>query len=336
MMKQYRTYVRKNSKKGLKIYRKRGIINIENMKRRRIMRRYIKRLMITGVAGALSLCISMTAYAGNWMQDSTGWWYQDNDGNYPVNTWRLIDDTWYRFDENGYMVTGWFFDGTNWFYMDPFGRMLAETWEAILGKRYYFDGSGYMAAGFYNIGEARYYFEKDGSLVRQNFKKGDQYYEVDSDGMITNITDEPDGSAFSYLGGSLGSVLRDDLNDGEAERVTELVNKERRSAGVGSVTLDDELSAAAQIRAEELVEFFSHDRPDGSSGFTVLTDQGITYTSCGENIASGQSTAKQVMNDWMSSAGHKNNILRKSFSRIGVGCYTDNGTTYWVQLFISK
>lgn len=299
------------------------------------MRRYIKALLAAGAACALSLCISMAAYAGNWVQDSVGWWYQDDDGTYPVNTWRMFDNTWYRFDEHGYMVTGWYSDGSNWFYMDPSGRMIAENWEAVQGKRYYFDGSGYMAVGFYNIGSDMYYFEDNGVLVRQSFKKDYKYYEVDSQGMITNITDEAsDGVA--YRGGSSGTVLKDDLDDGFAEQVTELVNKERQKAGVGSVTLDDELSLAAQTRAEEIAIEFSHDRPDGSSCFTVLTDQGITYTSTGENIASGQSTAKQVMNDWMGSAGHKNNIIRKSFSRMGVGCYTVNGTQYWVQLFIGR
>ena len=299
------------------------------------MKRYIKALFAAGAACALSLCISMAAYAGSWIQDSVGWWYQDDDGSYPVNAWRVIDNNWYRFGENGYMVIGWYTDGNNWFYMDPSGKMIAEDWAAVQGKRYYFDGSGYMAVGFYNIGDAQYYFDEKGALVRQNFKKDYEYYEVDSDGMITNITDQA-SSGVTYLGGSSGTTLKNDLDYGFAEQVTELVNKERSKAGVGSVSLDAELSLAAQTRAEEIAQVFSHDRPDGSSGFTALTDLGITYTSCGENIASGQTTAKQVMNDWMGSAGHKNNIIRKSFSRIGVGCYTVNGTQYWVQLFTGR
>ena len=56
----------------------------------------------------------------------------------------------------------------------------------------------------------------------------------------------------------------------------------------------------------------------------------------GENIAMGQRTPKEVMNAWMNSKGHRENILNTSFDTIGVGCYEENGTYHWVQLFIGS
>ena len=121
----------------------------------------------------------------------------------------------------------------------------------------------------------------------------------------------------------------------QEEAVAELVNTERKAAGKSALTLDSKLCEAAEIRAKELSKYFSHDRPDGSSCFTVLEDLGISYMAVGENIAAGQRSADEVMKSWMNSQGHKNNILSGNFRKIGVGFYkSDSGYGYyWVQIF---
>lgn len=118
--------------------------------------------------------------------------------------------------------------------------------------------------------------------------------------------------------------------------VLKIVNSERKKAGCGKLVLDSKLSKAAQKRAQEIEKYFAHDRPDGSNCFTVLAEYNASYTTCGENIAAGHSTAATVMNSWMNSEGHKKNILTKSFKKMGVGYYKKKGsayTYYWVQLF---
>ena len=68
----------------------------------------------------------------------------------------------------------------------------------------------------------------------------------------------------------------------------------------------------------------------------LLDEQGVNYMSAGENIAYGQRTPEEVMNAWMNSQGHRENILNSRYTSIGVGCYqSSNGTLYWTQLFIS-
>ncbi len=121
-----------------------------------------------------------------------------------------------------------------------------------------------------------------------------------------------------------------------ADEVIRLVNQEREKAGVGALSLNKAAEAAANIRARELVEKFSHTRPDGSSCFSALDEQGVVYRMAGENIAAGYASPQAVMNGWMNSPGHRSNILNEGFTAIGVGYYQKDGYNYWVQLFITE
>lgn len=121
-----------------------------------------------------------------------------------------------------------------------------------------------------------------------------------------------------------------------AEEVLELVNVERSKVGARPLRLSGDLQYAASIRAKELTQVFSHDRPDGSSCFTVVGDAG--YSTLGENIAAGSATPEAVVRQWMNSPGHKANILNSAFRELGVGyCFDSNGVGgykhYWVQIF---
>ena len=119
-----------------------------------------------------------------------------------------------------------------------------------------------------------------------------------------------------------------------AEAVASLVNAARRDAGLTELELDADLCAAAQARAQEIAQSFSHTRPDGSSCFTILEEFGISYRAAGENIAMGQRTPEEVMDGWMNSSGHRANILNGTFTSIGVGYYVDGaGAAHWVQIF---
>lgn len=142
-----------------------------------------------------------------------------------------------------------------------------------------------------------------------------------TDGNCGNTSVSP---AVPAGGGSVSSDVADVLS---------LVNSARSQNGLASLTLSSELCAAAEIRAKEIVKTFSHTRPNGTSCFTVLKDNGITYRAAGENIAYGQRSASAVMNSWMNSKGHRANILSRNFGKIGIACYTVNGVKYWVQLF---
>ena len=116
--------------------------------------------------------------------------------------------------------------------------------------------------------------------------------------------------------------------------VVRLVNIERTERGLSALTMDTTLNAAAAERAKEIIVNFAHERPDGSSCFTILREYGVSYRAAAENIAGGQPTPEAVVNSWMNSPGHRANILNSSLRKIGVG-YARGGQygTYWVQLF---
>ncbi len=118
------------------------------------------------------------------------------------------------------------------------------------------------------------------------------------------------------------------------QEVVNLVNAERAKEGLSPLTLDTKVQAAAQVRAVECEQSFSHTRPNGTSFATALKEQNVSYKSAGENIAWGQRSPKEVMNGWMNSEGHRANIMNPDFTTIGVGYYQNaKGTNYWCQLF---
>ena len=113
-----------------------------------------------------------------------------------------------------------------------------------------------------------------------------------------------------------------------AQEVVRQVNMERTKRGLNPLTIDANLTAAANLRAQEITRKFSHTRPDGSRAVTVSN---FAYA---ENIARGQKTPDKVMAAWMSSSeGHRQNILRASYGTIGVSCIKAGNVYYWVQLF---
>ena len=118
-----------------------------------------------------------------------------------------------------------------------------------------------------------------------------------------------------------------------AEQVAVLVNKERIAYGLQPVKISPLLSEAANIRAGELKENFSHTRPNGTSYFTAMSELEIQYKSAAENIAYGQKNPESVMNAWMNSSGHRANILNEKMEYIGVGVFYQNGVYYWSQFF---
>lgn len=122
-----------------------------------------------------------------------------------------------------------------------------------------------------------------------------------------------------------------------AQAVIALVNEERAKENLPALTFDATLTAAAEIRANEIMVSFSHTRPDGSSCFTALAETNATYTKAGENIAIGQSTPESVVEDWMNSPGHRANIMNTDYTRIGVAALPSTNSQYrgyaWTQFF---
>lgn len=119
------------------------------------------------------------------------------------------------------------------------------------------------------------------------------------------------------------------------EEMLVLINRERAAVGAAPLTLDDKLCQAAQVRAQELVQSYSHTRPDGRDCYTAMDEASVTYRAAAENIAAGYFSVSEVMDGWMNSEGHRTNLLNTKYSRVGIGFYYSSGgyKTNWVQMF---
>lgn len=106
--------------------------------------------------------------------------------------------------------------------------------------------------------------------------------------------------------------------DAFRQRILELVNIERKKAGVAALTMNTELTDYADLRATEITTSFSHTRPDGTSALSGVTN----YRAVGENIATGYASAEATMEAWMNSDGHRQNILSPDFTQLSVGLQT--------------
>ncbi|WP_335342431.1 CAP domain-containing protein [Polycladomyces zharkentensis] len=120
------------------------------------------------------------------------------------------------------------------------------------------------------------------------------------------------------------------------KQVVDLTNKERAKYGLPALKVDPKLSKMARDKARDMHDnhYFDHNSPTYGSPFDMMKRYGIQYKTAGENIAMGQPTPQEVVNDWMNSKGHRENILNKNYTYIGVG-YVKDGN-YWVQEFIGK
>ncbi len=127
------------------------------------------------------------------------------------------------------------------------------------------------------------------------------------------------------------------LSQAEFEQeVIRLTNLERDKHGFKPLKLDESLANVARKKSVDMAtnNYFSHDSPTYGSPFAMMESLGIKYYSAGENIARGQTTPSEVVQAWMDSEGHRENILHPDFTHIGVGFEVDG--YYWTQQFIKR
>lgn len=153
-------------------------------------------------------------------------------------------------------------------------------------------------------------------------KTGVSIYVKDSDEVRPTITPEPTDTP------EPDDEVDHATPEQKAQEVFKLVNTERMKAGLQPYKYDLRLEKAAMVRAKEIAVKFSHERPDGTSCGTAVTQAGAGSPT-DENIGMGTSSAAEVMKAWMDSLGHKIAILSKNNTHIGVGYYKG----HWVQTF---
>ena len=145
----------------------------------------------------------------------------------------------------------------------------------------------------------------------------DTNYHVDS-------TDSSGGE--TEIGETVNLAIEGTFNYEQAYEILDLVNQERAKAGKSALTMDKDLLDAAMQRSAEIAIYFEHERPNGESCYTACAKMN------GENAAIDYS-ATSVMNGWMDSTGHKENILNGGYKSVGIGVFENGGRTYYIQCF---
>ncbi|HMM93478.1 CAP domain-containing protein [Phycicoccus sp.] len=124
----------------------------------------------------------------------------------------------------------------------------------------------------------------------------------------------------------------------EAQQVLRLTNAERADAGCAPLAWSAKLASAAVAHSTDLAthDYFSHTSRDGRTFSARITAAGYAWSRVAENIATGQPTPAAVVASWMSSAGHRANILDCRLTQLGVGVARSAATghrPYWTQDF---
>lgn len=123
----------------------------------------------------------------------------------------------------------------------------------------------------------------------------------------------------------------------QENEVIRLVNVQRSKAGLQQLKTNWQLCRVARYKSADMASkgYFDHNSPTYGTPFKMMESFGLRFSAAGENLAYGQRTPAEVMNGWMNSPGHRNNIMSQSYTEIGVGLAKNkSGVSYWTQMFI--
>lgn len=127
-----------------------------------------------------------------------------------------------------------------------------------------------------------------------------------------------------------------DSIEAQEQKMLQLLNSERAAAGLSALTLDSTLTQLARLKSTDMRDngYFAHESPTYGRVSDMLTSFGYTYTAAGENIAH-HATVDRAHVAFMSSEGHRRNILSSAWTKVGIGvCYDANGYVYVTQIFV--
>lgn len=123
------------------------------------------------------------------------------------------------------------------------------------------------------------------------------------------------------------------------QELIRLTNQEREKQGLPALTENSTLNQASQLKAADmfLKDYWAHVAPDGVTPWYWFEESGYIYVMAGENLAKDFNTSAGVVRGWLNSPTHRDNLLNKNFTEIGMavvnGKLQGEETTLVVQLF---
>ncbi len=172
-----------------------------------------------------------------------------------------------------------------------------------------------------------------------------RYYEKQADGTEVVVKEE---ISADYVDRTLYNASYSDLLPAAKENrdtyrqkikeVLRIINSYRAEGGLAPLTLNEELTEIACVRAEEIAWSGDHDhtRPNLQSCFSLMRDNGFSTGLAGENIGWGFDSADTVCQAWKDSETHYENIMNPKFTETGIGIAADprdGGKLCWAQYF---
>lgn len=112
-----------------------------------------------------------------------------------------------------------------------------------------------------------------------------------------------------------------------ASELHNAVNLERTKLGLSTLTRDRRLDKSAIEKCNDMAtrNYWSHNTPEGAEPWIVIKKYTPNYTRAGENEAYGFMDSSQMVEGWMKSPGHKQNIIEPAYNTVGYGvCKSDN------------
>ncbi|HLD01757.1 MAG TPA: CAP domain-containing protein [Patescibacteria group bacterium] len=126
------------------------------------------------------------------------------------------------------------------------------------------------------------------------------------------------------------------------EELVALTNQKRIEAGLAPLTTDGQLTNAALQKAQNMLAkgYWAHNGPDGTTPWVFIANAGYKYVYAGENLARGFDTSSAVVDAWIASQSHKENLLSPNYTDVGFavlsGTLTGDETVLVVQMFGNK
>jgi hypothetical protein len=143
--------------------------------------------------------------------------------------------------------------------------------------------------------------------------------------MVVNILARQSGYDF------LAAVIQSEI--------VSLTNAERDQSGIAKLKENARLTSSAQAKANDMAAkgYFAHNSPDGTKPWAWIQEAGYNYKYAGENLAVRFVDSKDVVVAWMASPTHRANVLKSTYTEIGIGIaqgtYKGEPATFVVQHF---
>jgi Cysteine-rich secretory protein family len=121
--------------------------------------------------------------------------------------------------------------------------------------------------------------------------------------------------------------------------ILNLINLERQKNSLPALIINNQIMQAATNKSLDMSKqgYFSHYNPQGIRGITLIKETGYNYQTAGENLAIYFDDSTELVNSWMSSSGHRVNILKTDYTHTGIGLIEGSfkgvKTTYITQMF---